>query len=185
MPAAVRPDEHDESQHQDATASNKKLKTVLGLGSPSLKDTAEDAVASSGQKPKRSNTFARQSFDTAKRSYNQKKRNRQDRSSVTETDFFEPDAIVIASSDEHPIPTLENKMKTVNSNGTFRRPPVRMDAQDGPWSVSVAETPHDARSYSLYIKSEFRFSFTKCGLGAVWWTAFSLSYLLEMWYAVV
>jgi hypothetical protein len=36
-----------------------------------------------------------------------------------------------------------------------RRPPVRMDAQDGPWSVSVAETPHDARSYSLYIKSEF------------------------------
>jgi len=29
-----------------------------------------------------------------------------------------------------------------------------MDTQDGPWSVSVAETPYDARSYSLYIKSE-------------------------------
>ena len=29
-----------------------------------------------------------------------------------------------------------------------------MDNQDGPWSVSVAETPYDARSYSLYIKSK-------------------------------
>jgi hypothetical protein len=28
-----------------------------------------------------------------------------------------------------------------------------MDNQDGPWSVSVAESPYDARSYSLYIKS--------------------------------
>ncbi|KAF9059960.1 hypothetical protein BDP27DRAFT_1340434 [Rhodocollybia butyracea] len=33
-----------------------------------------------------------------------------------------------------------------------RRGPVRID-QDGPWSVSVAESPHDQRSYSLYIKT--------------------------------
>lgn len=26
--------------------------------------------------------------------------------------------------------------------------------QDGPWSVSVAETPYDTHSFSLYIKSE-------------------------------
>ena len=177
MPAAVRPGEHYKSQHQDAPASSRQFKTVLNLGSH--KDTLQGTVASSGHKTKRSNAFARQSFDTAKRSYNQKKRNRQDRSSVAETDFFEPDAIVIASPDEHPIPTIENKMRAVNANGTFRRPPVRMDAQDGPWSVSVAETPHDARSYSLYIKSEFRFSFTKCGLGIVWWIAF-ISHLAEM-----
>ena len=163
MPAAVRP---DKSQHQSATASSKN-KSVLDPSSP-LKGAAEDTVASGGQKTKRSSTFARQSFDTAKRSYNQKRRSRQDRSSVAETDFFEPDAIVIASSNEHPIPTIENKMKTVNSDTTFRRPPVRMDAQDGPWSVSVAETPHDARSYSLYIKSEFRLPFSKCRLGAFW-----------------
>lgn len=153
MPAAVRPSEHDKSQHQDAPALTKQSKTVLGPVSPSPKDTAGDTVATGGQKSKRPSTFARQSFDTAKRSY--KKRNRQDRTSIAETDIFEPDAIVIASSDENPIPTIENKMKAVNGNGTFRRPPVRMDAQDGPWSVSVAETPHDARSYSLYIKSEF------------------------------
>ncbi|KAJ7762342.1 kinase-like protein [Mycena maculata] len=36
---------------------------------------------------------------------------------------------------------------------TARRPPVRMNPQDGPWSVSVAETPDDPRSYSLYIKT--------------------------------
>ncbi|KAF9017976.1 kinase-like protein [Hymenopellis radicata] len=34
-----------------------------------------------------------------------------------------------------------------------RRAPVRIDAEDGPWSVSVAESPHDTRSYSLYIKT--------------------------------
>ncbi|THU96880.1 hypothetical protein K435DRAFT_858139 [Dendrothele bispora CBS 962.96] len=33
-----------------------------------------------------------------------------------------------------------------------RRAPVRVD-HDGPWSVSVAESPHDPRSYCLYIKT--------------------------------
>lgn len=35
-----------------------------------------------------------------------------------------------------------------------RRLPVRAENQDGPWTVSVAETPHEANSYSIYIKSE-------------------------------
>ncbi|RXW17595.1 hypothetical protein EST38_g8259 [Candolleomyces aberdarensis] len=34
-----------------------------------------------------------------------------------------------------------------------RRTPMRIDAEDGPWAISVAETPYDARSYSLYIKT--------------------------------
>ncbi|EMD32664.1 hypothetical protein CERSUDRAFT_118690 [Gelatoporia subvermispora B] len=34
-----------------------------------------------------------------------------------------------------------------------RRVPFRVDGQDGPWAVSVAETPHDSTSYSLYIKT--------------------------------
>lgn len=37
--------------------------------------------------------------------------------------------------------------------GIATRPPVRMDAEGGPWSISVAETPHDSRSFSLYVKS--------------------------------
>lgn len=53
------------------------------------------------------------------------------------------------------IPTDPNTMDQANTQGSpNRRPPVRMNAQDGPWSVSVAETPDDARSYSLYIKSQ-------------------------------
>jgi serum/glucocorticoid-regulated kinase 2 len=48
-----------------------------------------------------------------------------------------------------------------NHSRQSRRPPVRMDAEDGPWSVSVAETPYNARSYSLYIKSEWYPSFLK------------------------
>ncbi|OCH89725.1 hypothetical protein OBBRIDRAFT_813044 [Obba rivulosa] len=34
-----------------------------------------------------------------------------------------------------------------------RRIPFRVDGQDGPWTVSVAETPHDSTSYSLYIRT--------------------------------
>lgn len=46
-------------------------------------------------------------------------------------------------------------MKSIDAAHTrpIRRPPVRIDAQEGPWSVSVAETPHDAHSYSIYIKT--------------------------------
>lgn len=160
MPATVvRLDEHQEPQQQDATASKKNLKTVLGLGATVFKDdTAAQLSPSAKPTPptaRRQNTFTRKSIDTA-RSYSQRRKQRQERSNVSDTCFFEPDAIVIPSSDEttDPIPTLENKMKNIDAN-TSRRPPVRMDAQDGPWSVSVAETPHDARSYSLYIKSEF------------------------------
>lgn len=35
-----------------------------------------------------------------------------------------------------------------------RRKPLRMDAQDGPWSISVAENPSDTKSYSIYIQSK-------------------------------
>ncbi|KAJ6520464.1 hypothetical protein C8R45DRAFT_807538 [Mycena sanguinolenta] len=48
--------------------------------------------------------------------------------------------------DDANIPSDPNTMDSAS-----RRPPVRMNPQDGPWSVSVAED--DARSYSLYIKT--------------------------------
>ncbi|KAF7337781.1 hypothetical protein MSAN_02251900 [Mycena sanguinolenta] len=48
--------------------------------------------------------------------------------------------------DDANIPSDPNTMDPAS-----RRPPVRMNPQDGPWSVSVAED--DARSYSLYIKT--------------------------------
>jgi len=36
-----------------------------------------------------------------------------------------------------------------------RRQVLRVDAQDGPWTVSVAENPHRPSSYTLYVKSEY------------------------------
>ncbi|KAF8079140.1 hypothetical protein FPV67DRAFT_98655 [Lyophyllum atratum] len=41
---------------------------------------------------------------------------------------------------------------TVDSTHTTRRNAARTD-QEGPWSVSVAETPHVAHSYSIYVKT--------------------------------
>jgi serum/glucocorticoid-regulated kinase 2 len=164
MPAVVR---SDEPQLQDVTASKKKFKTVLGLGNPVFNDDTIGRGHEVGQ-PRRPNYLTRRSTDAA-RSYNKKKRKqRHDRSGVTDTSFFEPDAIIIPSTAENntPIPSVEN-MKPLDMN-TSRRPPVRMDAQDGPWSVSVAETPHDARSYSLYIKSEFTDLFALFSSFSIW-----------------
>jgi hypothetical protein len=39
-----------------------------------------------------------------------------------------------------------------------RRQVLRVDAQDGPWTVSVAENPHRPSSYTLYVKSECPFT---------------------------
>lgn len=39
-----------------------------------------------------------------------------------------------------------------------RRQVLRVDAQDGPWTVSVAENHHRPSSYTLYIKSECPFT---------------------------
>ncbi|KNZ76335.1 RAC family serine/threonine-protein kinase like protein [Termitomyces sp. J132] len=41
---------------------------------------------------------------------------------------------------------------TIDSHHSIRRPANRTE-QEGPWSVSVAETPHDPYSYSIYIKT--------------------------------
>ena len=39
-----------------------------------------------------------------------------------------------------------------------RRQVLRVDAQDGPWTVSVAENHHRPSSYTLYVKSECPFT---------------------------
>src|SRR5882762_10692474 len=150
MPAVIS---SIEPQLHDVTAPKTKFKTVLGLGNPAAKDGGV-GLDHKVEQVRRPNYLTRRSTDAA-RSYSKKRKHRKDRSGVTDTCFFEPDAILIPSHDENtdPIPSVEN-MKPIDMN-TSRRPPVRMDAQDGPWSVSVAESPHNARSYSLYIKSEF------------------------------
>lgn len=47
-------------------------------------------------------------------------------------------------------------MLEVPQERASRRKMARIEAQDGPWSVSVAE--NDKHSYSIYIKSAFTIS---------------------------
>jgi serum/glucocorticoid-regulated kinase 2 len=145
------------SAKQRRYSSRDKFRTALGLGTV-FKDP--DGLVSRSQSHSRG-PHTRQSIDTPG-SRSTRRKHRKDRSkNIRDLSFLDP-------ADDNPDPNLgiERRDSFVVVDNTIpmevipnqpRRPPVRMDAQDGPWSVSVAETPHDARSYSLYIKSELRF----------------------------
>ncbi|KAH7911592.1 hypothetical protein BJ138DRAFT_1085310 [Hygrophoropsis aurantiaca] len=156
-------------QHHDSVPK-KNFKSVLGFGSLSLKDPA--SFTSKGRasvdshhhrhthhQPRQAS--GRASIDTT-RSYQYKRKSRADRSSVTDRSFFGSKSTANSRSgspqplDEHTYPSNSlRSMSTLDAAQPrpMRRPPIRVDAQEGPWSVSVAETPHDARSYSIYIKT--------------------------------
>jgi serum/glucocorticoid-regulated kinase 2 len=139
-----------------AAQSKSRFKTVLGFSTSSRNSSDTDTQATRTEI--RNSAFTRQSIDTA-RSYTSRRKNRADRGSVTNISFFRPVDNTTAGN-QTPVVDLTldlvNNMTIENtlSNPSGMRPPVRMDAQEGPWSISVAETPHDAQSYSLYIKSE-------------------------------
>ncbi|KAF9235153.1 hypothetical protein BU15DRAFT_89699 [Melanogaster broomeanus] len=95
----------------------------------------------------------RASVDTA-RSYQYKHKSRAERSSVTDISFFKsrnPTPHNEHAPQSNSVRSMKN-LDTAPSRST-RRPPVRIDAQEGPWSISVAETPHDARSI-LYLHKD-------------------------------
>jgi len=153
MPSAVHP---TSLQKSHVIPAKKKFRTVLGAV---FKDSDSDTQVTPTAAVGRNVTFARKSIDTA-RSYNYRRKHRTDRSSVADTSFFQPKSTnnTAHSHNQAPVIDTSDNMKTFDTTRprpSSRRPPVRMDAQDGPWSISVAETPHDSRSYSLYIKSEF------------------------------
>lgn len=137
-------------QHGD---SKKNFKSVFGFGSFNRSRSSVDSYL-----PRQS---SRISLDTT-RSFQPKRKSRQERPSVTDVSS---DSLSSPSHHAHQDHIQNYKhdsnnpvrsMKSVDAAHTrpIRRPPVRIDAQEGPWSVSVAETPHDAHSYSIYIKSE-------------------------------
>lgn len=141
-----------------APASKNRFRTTFGFGTLSRESSDTDTQAT--KTDTRNLTFTRQSIDTA-RSYASRRKNRTDRGSVANISFFQRDIQATENpiSDNRPSVvdlTIKTNMTVDNilSQPSGRRPPVRMDAEDGPWSVSVAETPHDVHSYSLYIKSE-------------------------------
>lgn len=144
-------------------AQKNKFRPTFGFGTLTRESSETDIQDSQATKTDtRGFTFTRQSIDTA-RSYASRRKNRSDRGSLANISFFQRDlqptentvsdtrqSVVDLTINTTANMTVDNTL----SQPTSRRPPVRMDAQDGPWSVSVAETPHDVHSYSLYIKSE-------------------------------
>lgn len=137
--------------------SKKKFRTVLGFGAV-FKDAETDATAE--ETPNfsslgRNLAFARKSFDAAT-SLKTTRRHTPGSSSIADPSFFAPKAVDIAqtqSSTVNPPTSNMQAIEVTDSRTSSRRQPVHVD-QDGPWSISVAETPHNAQTYSLYIKSE-------------------------------
>lgn len=136
--------------HQHVHFSKKNFKTVLGFSALSFKDVnpIRGRPSVDTYRP-----TARASVDTS-RSYQYDRKSRVERSSITDLSLF--DSRNSSPHNEHA--PHNNSVRSMNIDAvpsrSTRRPPVRIDAQEGPWSISVAETPHDARSYSIYIKSE-------------------------------
>lgn len=130
-----------------------KFKSVLGLGGVQK----EAAPVTSQYSPSASDTqrqrsYSRRSVDTLS-SYKSNRRSRADRASASDAPCFEDDAVTIAKATDIPsdMPVRTGPGPVSMSN---RRGPPRSAEHEGPWAISVAETPHDASSYSLYIKSE-------------------------------
>lgn len=117
-----------------------KFRNVLGLASPTRPSFADQLP------PQRLSTVSssaaaaspRRSADAA----GSQRRKKAKQVVAVDDSFFE----VVDPKQADPDSVLREPLPT-------RRAPLRMDAQDGPWSVSVADHPHDKRSYTLYIKS--------------------------------
>ncbi|OJA13142.1 hypothetical protein AZE42_03651 [Rhizopogon vesiculosus] len=131
--------------------SKKNFKSVLGFGSFNRSRSSVDSYL-----PRQP---SRISLDTT-RSFQYKRKSRQERPSVTDVSSDSLSSPQHAHQEhiqnhEHDSNNPVRSMKSIDTAHTrpIRRPPVRIDVQEGPWSVSVAETPHDAHSYSIYIKT--------------------------------
>lgn len=136
------------SPQQQLSEPRTKSKTVLGR-SILQRDRTAEASASPDVQVRR--VSSRPSIDHSITSRFTDGNSKSARTSLSDSPFFEEDAVtVVKPTGDHP-----NEMR----NGTAPRSiPTRRahrgDAQEGPWTISVAETPHDTSSYSLYVRSE-------------------------------
>ncbi|OBZ68429.1 RAC family serine/threonine-protein kinase [Grifola frondosa] len=141
-------------QQSSSDSPRVKFSTTLRLGGIRKDDVARPVQpATSAVDIKSHHSFTRRSVDLVARHSVQDNHHRE-HSSVTDGSFFEPDP----SPQLHPNKPTSTASSTMKNSATSqpmlsRRIPFRVDGQDGPWTVSVAETPHDASSYSLYIRT--------------------------------
>ncbi|KAI0275351.1 hypothetical protein BC834DRAFT_852429 [Gloeopeniophorella convolvens] len=119
-------------------------RTVLGLSN--ILHRPDSAHASSDPALSKSPSLdARSSLSTRRR-----RKLKAQSQSVTDPSFFELDSTVhVENTPPSPIMTASQDIQPRPA----RRQVLRMDAQDGPWTVSVAENPHDPVSYTLYVKT--------------------------------
>lgn len=147
-----------EKQTATTTPSDTKsrFKTVLGLSSISALDNSIVGVNSRAQTVKHAPSKGRRSVDITRKLSSRRNghKSRKDRASVTDSSFFQArdsseitDAVII---DERPVMQTEVLLQ----ERANRRKLAHLEAQDGPWVVSVADTPYDEKSYTIYIKSE-------------------------------
>ncbi|TCD64739.1 hypothetical protein EIP91_003661 [Steccherinum ochraceum] len=142
-------------QQQTPPADPKpKLKSVLGFGPTSTPPKSIDTRAIQRTSALAENqahlSLSRRSVDTITDfQVNKRKKNRTERPSTPEVLSFEDDAVTV-SKPANGTDTMKNGSP---AQPMPRRMPFRVDGQDGPWAISVAETPHDASSYSLYVKT--------------------------------
>ncbi|KDQ15602.1 hypothetical protein BOTBODRAFT_54499 [Botryobasidium botryosum FD-172 SS1] len=130
----------------------KKFRTVLGLSSLASDPAAVSTPLTSAEQQQVPVPIPRPS-----------KRHARQASNVTEVSFFEPESDPAASipASAPPQSTTFRPLKvgvttTMTRQGSMdisAGTPVRTEPQGGPWTVSVAETPQERRSYTLYIRT--------------------------------
>ena len=135
---------------QSLPSSPKKRRSsraVLGLSNLLLHRPSNIQVISDVALPKPPASTRSSSSSTRRR-----RRPRGQLKGITTLSFFEPDTTVhVENTPPSPVMTATQERQT----RAPRRQVLRVDAQDGPWTVSVAENPHHPSSYTLYVKSEF------------------------------
>ncbi|KAH9070725.1 hypothetical protein EDB83DRAFT_2221807 [Lactarius deliciosus] len=129
-------------------SSPKKRRTsraVLGLSNLLLQRPSNIPVGSDVALPKPPASTRSSSSSTRRR-----RKPRGASKSITTLSFFEPDSTVhVENTPPSPLMTATQERQTRPP----RRQVLRVDAQDGPWTVSVAENPHHPSSYTLYVKT--------------------------------
>lgn len=125
-----------------------KFATALGFASARKEPVTAAAGPSRPTDDGAYLSFTRRSVDIVT-GYSAKRRQRRERSSVTDSSLFDPDPQAHTAT-----PATSSAMPGKNISSPVISVRRLHRVEEGPWTISVAETPHDPSSYSLYIKSE-------------------------------
>lgn len=145
-----------QQQSQSSSDSKTKFRNVLGLGNlPKDIDSPSRQQRRNSPLPlhQRNLSLSRRSVDTITDIQNTKKKKSGWNHSPDIPLSFDTDVVNVPRPEDIKYPAAPQSMPST------RRMPFRLDGQDGPWTISVAESLHDPSSYSLYVKSEFSISF--------------------------